>query len=78
MFVCLCGGGLFIYYVNSCSVFADFFSKIFLTKKNISIIHVTHRVAAQLTKGFLSYALVNNIAGLNTNACKVTYYRFLR
>ena len=33
MFVCLCGGGLFIYYVNSCSFFADFSIKSF-SKKN--------------------------------------------
>ena len=34
MFVCLCGGGLFISYVNSCSFFfTDFSIKIFLPKK---------------------------------------------
>ena len=34
VFVCLCGGGLFISYVNSCSFFfTDFPKKIFLPKK---------------------------------------------
>ena len=33
MFVCLCGGGLFIYYVNSCSFLADFSIKSFSSKK---------------------------------------------
>ena len=36
VFVCLCGGGLFISYVNSCSFFTDFSIKIFLPKKTFT------------------------------------------
>ena len=34
MFVCLCGGGLFIYYVNSCIFLLIFFKKLFIAQKN--------------------------------------------
>ena len=49
MFVCLCGGGLFIYYVNSCSFFADFSIKSF-SQKTLKTFILSLKIDTQLLK----------------------------